>query len=135
MVSLQRSPKTNFFTCFFFTDRLIGKLNHMLYYQKYLVKDNDQFDPEFFSFVIDDMKTIREQTDHVLPTFKTEIILSFLKNHSLEPEWSNSNPELTKLITSGSLSTGNIKSLFDSCHNKPLFRQQMEAFLRQGLSE
>ncbi|HEV8282800.1 MAG TPA: hypothetical protein VGQ09_00745 [Chitinophagaceae bacterium] len=107
----------------------------MLYYQKYLVKDNDQFDPEFFSFVIDDMKTIREQTDHVLPTFKTEIILSFLKNHSLEPEWSNSNPELTKLITSGSLSTGNIKSLFDSCHNKPLFRQQMEAFLRQGLSE
>ena len=103
-------------------------------YRKFLVKDNDQFNPEFFSFVIDDAKMIREQTDHVLPTFKTEIILSFLKNHSLESEWLNVNPELAKLISSGSLSTGKLKSLFDSCQDKPVFRQQMEAFLRQELS-
>jgi hypothetical protein len=107
----------------------------MLHYQKYLVKDNDQFDPEFFTFVIDDMKLIREQTDHVLPTFKTEIILSFLKNHALEKEWLKANPELTQLINSGSLPTGNIESLFDSCRNKPIFRQQMEAFFKKEFSE
>jgi len=107
----------------------------MLQYKKYLIKDNDQFDPDFFSFVIEDMKLIREQTDHVLPTFKTEIILSFLKNHSLESEWLNANPELTKLITSRSLPTANIESLFDSCRNKPIFRQQMEAFFTKGFSE
>ena len=107
----------------------------MFQYAKYLIKDNDQFDPDFFSFVIDDMKMIREQTDHVLPSFKTEIILSFLKNHSLESEWQKANPELSKLITSGALSTRNIESLFDSCRNKPFFRQQMEAFLKQGFSE
>ena len=107
----------------------------MLQYQKYLIKDNDQFDPDFFSFVIDDMKLIKEQTDHVLPTFKTEIILSFLKNHSLENEWLKTNPELSKLIGSGSLPTGNIESLFDSCRNKPIFRQQMEAFFKREFSE
>ena len=107
----------------------------MLQYQKYLIKENDQFDPEFFSFVIDDMKLIKEQTDHVLPTFKTEIILSFLKNHSLENEWLKANPELTKLIGSGSLPTGNIESLFDSCRNKPIFRQQMETFFKREFSE
>lgn len=112
----------------------IDKLNSMLRYQKYLVKDNDQFNPEVFSFVIDDAKMIKDQTDHVLPAFKAEIILSFLKNHSPEAEWLRVNPELAKLITSGSLSTGNLKSLFDSCQDKPVFRQQMEAFLRQEFS-
>ena len=112
----------------------VDKLNTMLRYQKYLVKDNDQFDPDFFSFFMDDTKMIREQTDHVLPTFRTEIILSFLKNHSLQPEWVNANPELTKLITSGSLATGNISLLFDSCRDKPVFREQMESFLRQEFS-
>ncbi|MFI5185439.1 MAG: hypothetical protein ACHQF0_01805 [Chitinophagales bacterium] len=107
----------------------------MLQYQKYLIKDSDQFDPEFFPFVIEDMKLIREQTDHVLPTFKTEIILSFLKNHSLDKEWLMTNPELTKLINSGSLPTANIESLFDSCLNRPVFRQQMEAFLSKEFAE
>jgi len=107
----------------------------MLVYQKYLIKENDQFDPEFFSFVMDDVKLIKEQTDHVLPTFKTEIILSFLKNHSLENEWLKANPELTRLINSGSLPTGNIESLFDSCRNKPIFRQQMETFFKREFSE
>lgn len=107
----------------------------MLQYQKYLIKDNDQFDPEFFSFVMEDMKLIREQTDHVLPAFKTEIILSFLKNHSLDKEWLNANPELAKLINSGTLPTSNIESLFDSCLNRPVFRQQMEAFFAKGFAE
>ncbi len=107
----------------------------MFQYEKYLIKDNDPFDPEFFPFVVDDMKMILEQTEHVLPNFKADIIVSFLKNHSLDAEWQKVNPELSKLITSGVLSTRNIESLFDSCRKKPFFREQMEAFLKQGFSE
>ena len=107
----------------------------MTQYQKYLIKENDRFDPDFFSFFVDDMNLIREQTEHVLPTFKSEIIVSFLKNHKLESEWSKANPELSKLVNSGTLSTANIESLFDSSRNNPTFIQQMETFLKQGLSQ
>jgi hypothetical protein len=133
IVLLAKITKDSLYT--FCKSEFVIKLIPMLKYRKYLVKDNDQFDPESFSFIIEDMKLIREQTDHVLPTFKTEIILSFLKNHSLEKEWSDTNPELTRLITSGSLPTGNIESLFDSCLTKPVFRQQMEAFFTKGFGE
>ncbi len=107
----------------------------MFQYEKYLIKENDPFDPDFFSFVVDDMKTIREQTEHVLPSSKADIIVSFLKNHTLDVQWQKINPELSELINSGVLSTGNIESLFDSCRKKPFFRQQMEAFLKEGFSE
>jgi hypothetical protein len=107
----------------------------MFQYQKYLIKENDRFDPDFFSFVVDDMNMIKEQTEHVLPTFKSEIIVSFLKNHKLESEWSKANPELSKLITSGNLSTANIESLFDSSRHNPAFIQQMETFLKQGFAQ
>jgi len=107
----------------------------MFHYPKYLVKENDQFDPENFSFVMDDMQMIREQTGHVPGTSKADILISFLKDHSLQNEWLVSNPLLTGMLTAGSLSTRNIESLFDSCRDKPFFRKQMEEYLRQGFSE
>lgn len=107
----------------------------MIQYQKYLVKENDQFDPAVFSFVENDVITIREQTHHVIPSFKAEILLSYLKTHKLDEEWVKVNPELAKLIKSGSLATQNIESLFDSCQNKKSFRDQMEAYLKKAFSE
>jgi hypothetical protein len=107
----------------------------MFKYEKYLVKENDQFDPQHFLFVIDDMKIIKDETKHVSPILKSEIIVSFLKNQSLETEWLTANPELVKLVTSGSLSSKNIAALFESCRSKPVFRKQMEDFLKLGFAE
>ena len=107
----------------------------MFEYPKYLVKEGDKFEPEVFSSVIDEMTTLKEQTRNVSPAFKADILVSFLKDHSLDDNWIKANPELTKLIRTGSLSTANIEALFESCRNKPLFRKQMEDFLKRSFSE
>ena len=107
----------------------------MFQYNKYLVKETDQFDPSEFSFVDEEMTIIREKTEHLPPFFKIEMIVSFLKGQSLANEWTKKNPELTELITSGALSARNIESLFESCRNRPFFRQQLEQYLKKVFSD
>jgi hypothetical protein len=81
------------------------------------------------------MEAIREQTSHLSPLFRAEMLLSFLKDNSLESKWVTANPELTALIRSGSLSAGNIATLFASCQSSPSFAKQMEEYLKKGFSE
>ena len=107
----------------------------MLEYPKYLVKEGDRFEAETFSSILDEMMTLKEQTRNVSPAFKADILVSFLKDQSLDNNWIKANPELTKLVSAGSLSTANIKTLFECCRNKPFFRNQMEEFLKQSFSE
>lgn len=103
----------------------------MKHYNKYLVRSTDQFDPVNFSSITDEIQLINEGTVSIPPFFKAEILISFLKDHSLEDDWTKANPELTDLVTSGSLLKGNIKSLFESCHSNPVFRQDFETYLKK----
>jgi len=103
----------------------------MKQYNKYLVRATDQFDPENFLSVVDEIQLINEGTVSLPPFFKVEILISFLKDHSLENDWTKANPELTDLVTSGSLLKGNIKSLFESCRSNPAFRQDLETYLQK----
>jgi len=101
----------------------------MKQYNKYLVRSTDQFDPANFSSIDDEIQLINEGTVSLPPFFKVEILVSFLKDHSLENNWTEANPELTDLVTSGSLLKGNIKSLFESCRSNPAFLQDLETYL------
>jgi hypothetical protein len=103
----------------------------MKHYNKYLVRSTDQFDPVNFSSVTDEIQLINEETVSLPPLFKVEILISFLKDHSFENNWTKANPELTDLITSGSLFKGNIESLFESCRSNPAFRQDLETYLKK----
>ena len=103
----------------------------MKQYNKYLVRSTDQFDPVNFSSVTDEIQLINEGTVSLPPFFKVEILISFLKDHFPENNWTKANPELTDLVTSGSLLKGNIESLFESCHSNPAFRQDLETYLKK----
>ena len=103
-------------------------------YKKYLIGKADNFDPDYFTFVADDLAVMINQTAHVAPDFKSEIIVSFLKNHCLQNEWVAANPELVQLVTSKSVHSGNIESLFESCQNNPVFGQQLETYLKNKLA-
>ena len=107
----------------------------MFQYKKYLIKNTDQFDPEYYSFVADELEVMIDQTEHVASSFKAEIIVYFLKDLSLKDEWIAANPELARLVTSKTLSAGNIRALFESCHNNPVFGQQLEAYLKRKIIE
>jgi hypothetical protein len=106
----------------------------MLLYKKYLIKESDQFNPDYYTFVGDDLAMLIEQIAHVASDFKAEIIIAFLKNNSLQNEWIKANPELARLITTKSVCAEKIESLFQSCQNNPVFRQQLEKYLRERLT-
>jgi hypothetical protein len=103
----------------------------MKQYSKYLVRSTDQFDPVNFSSVTDEIQIINEETVSLPPLFKVEILISFLKDHSVENNLTKANPVLTDLVTSGSLLKGNIESLFDSCRSNPAFREDLETYLKK----
>jgi hypothetical protein len=106
----------------------------MFQYKQYVVKDTDQFDPQQFSLVTDELAVINEHTKHIVSLFKTGIIVSFVKDHSLKNEWIKANPALTEMVTSGALPMRHTEALFESCRYNPLFRKQLEEFLIRGLS-
>lgn len=107
----------------------------MFPYKKYLIKNTDQFDPVFYSFVDDDVALIIDQVKDIASDFKAEIIVCFLKDHSLQNEWEAANPKLAQLVKSKSLSCGNIESLFESCYNNPAFELQLETYIKKKIAE
>jgi hypothetical protein len=100
-------------------------------YNKFLVRSTDQFDPVNFSSVTDEIQLISEEIVNLPPFFKVEILLSFLKDHSIDENLTKANPELTGLVTSGSLFKGSIESLFESCRSNPAFREDLETYLKK----
>ena len=103
-------------------------------YNKSFIGLTDQFDPSNYPAVNDEICLINERTGAVPINFKVEIIISFLKDHSLQNKWIDANPELTDLVTSQILFTGSIESLFDCCRSNPNFRQDLENYLRGKLT-
>ena len=83
----------------------------MRHYNKYLVKIDDRFDPESFPSVSEEVISIRQRIEHLPSFYKADIIVSFLKDHSLQDNWIKGNPELVELITSGSLFSASISVL------------------------
>ncbi len=99
-----------------------------------LIGPTERFIPGNYTAVVEEISLINEKTDSIPIHFKQEIIISFMKDHSLRNKWIDANPELIKLVTSQSLFTGAIESLFDSCRNNPVFRQDLEAYLKNKLT-
>ena len=107
----------------------------MTQFNKYLIKSTDQFDPEYYPSINDEVGKINARVEELPAFFKADIIVSFLKDHSLQNDWIKVNPELTEMVTSGSLFTGSIESLFESSRNNPVFRRDLEIYLTTRFSE
>jgi hypothetical protein len=107
----------------------------MKHYNKYPVSLTDQFNPINYPLVNVEISKIKKETDSFPNGFKVEIIISFLKSHSLQNDWIKANPLLTEIITSGAIFTGDIESLFDSCLGNKIFRGDLEGYLKKNLQE
>ena len=104
------------------------------HYDKYVVGLAERFDAGNHKAVVEEISIINKRIDTIPVHFQREIIISFLKDHSLQNIWINANPELTELVTSQTLFTGSIESLFDSCRDNPVFRQGLEDYLKEKLT-
>lgn len=101
-----------------------------MYHQKrFTIKTGEIFEPERFASVKEEIVLINERTEALPATFKANIIITFLKDHSLLNEWIKANPQLTKSVTGGELFTGAIEALFEASKGNILFQKQLETFL------
>lgn len=103
----------------------------MKQYEQYLIGSLDIFEPGNYPAVNAEIINVNQKTADSPRFYKEEIIISFLKNHSLRNDWIDANPQLTKLVTSGQLFTGNIESLFEACRGNKVFSADLENHLTE----
>ena len=104
-------------------------------YNRYLVNESDRFDPANYISMGIEIARINAQTAAMPAGIKVEMLLSFLKNHSIPVALATANPQLVKLIESGSLFTGDIEALFESAQPHTNFSSQLEKHLRNSFAE
>lgn len=89
----------------------------------------DIFNPDKTPEMVKELTALNEGIAHTPVYFKAEIIISYLKNHSLKNDWINANPKLAELMISNSFVTVHIESLFEFCRSNHLFLHGFESYI------
>lgn len=95
--------------------------------------NNNIFDYNNYPKAMSELSALRRGILDTPVYFKVEIIISFLKNHSLEVIWVEANPSLARMITSGFFKTSNLELIFDSGRNNTSFLKDYEEYIGQQL--
>jgi len=99
----------------------------------YIIKDNEKFSPENHPGVVHELSDLIQEISHTSIYYKVEIIVSFLKDHSLKTAWIEANPALTQMVTSGLFKTSHLESLFESCRRNKAFCNEFEEYIGRQL--
>lgn len=98
-----------------------------------IIKDTEKFNPANYTKAIDELSILNQGILHIAIYFKAEIIISYLKDHSLKIAWVEANPTLARIITSGFFKTSHLESLFESCRNNKAFLKDFEDHISKKL--
>jgi len=90
----------------------------------------DIFRADTFPEMMNELNTLKQKTAHTPVYFKPDIIISYLKNRSINNEWIKANPELTKFITSDPCATKHIESIFQSYRSNLPYMHSYETYIR-----
>ncbi len=101
--------------------------------QKQMVVFTNNFEPMAFPLVAEELRLLNEQTADICSTLKSSILISFLKNHSINCEWITANPSFALLISTGRLKAEATESLFESSKMNKVFQHDLEGYIRQIL--
>ena len=93
-----------------------------MYPQNNNIGEIEVFSPENYPEVIAELKEMLKIINNIPLYFKREIIISYLRDHSIKTDWRDANPEMAALMVSGSLKTSNLEALFASCRWNKKFR-------------
>ena len=98
-----------------------------------IIKDYETFDPANYPKACHELSVLSQGISQISNYYKVEIIISYLKDHSLKPDWVEANPALSRMITSGFFKTSNLESLFESCRNNKVFLYDLEEYISRQL--
>jgi hypothetical protein len=107
----------------------------MLKYKHYNIKDSDNFNEFDFPNVVSELELLKEGLSHLPDIHKDDILISYLKDHSVKVDWTNDNPKIMETISNGSLITSHLQWLFESCQTHERFTADFEYFIKKSLKE
>jgi len=99
-------------------------------YQRFLIKETDRFDPSNFPQLDACLEKIVVQLNREPAGPKAEMLLSFVKNHSINSQQVVDHPAVATLISTKSLPLGVMEDLFESSRSNPSFQKDMESHVR-----
>lgn len=94
----------------------------------------EQFSPENFPEAVAELPGIVKSMKSTSDYFRRDIILSYLKDHSIRTEWIAANPQVASIMTSGEFHGANLEKLFESCRWNKSFRKDLETYVRSHLT-
>ena len=103
-------------------------------YRQYNIKNTDKFQPDDYPKVLTELEEINSEIAGLPAIHKGDIIISYLKDHSLNKTWLSANPAVTELLNSGRFVTANLKSLFECCQVNDQFSEAFEEYIRKNIS-
>jgi len=98
-------------------------------YNKYVVKEIDDFNESLFPEIVVDIAIIRKEMHKRSHHLDPSILISFVKYHSIKTQWANANPEIAKMISSKTLPVVNMESLFLCAKNNLVFQKHLEEYI------
>jgi hypothetical protein len=94
---------------------------------KYDIKATDTFAPGLYPEVIAELSVIRSRMAEMKSAVKSEMVISFYKDHCLQNTWIAENKAITKLLISNK--APDLESLFTNARGKTQFLSGLEAFI------
>jgi len=96
----------------------------MFAYQMFSIADTDHFIPTKFPQLEASIQKVIEQLAGE-PPVKMEMVLSFVKNHSMNSDQVRDNPGLAALISNRSLPLQLMEALFEAARKNSVFKTEL----------
>jgi hypothetical protein len=103
-------------------------------FAQYTINDTDNFDEHRYPQVVGEIDGLQGRLCDIKGANKVSIIISLLKDHCIKTEWLEGNKQLTRVLTSGSVPTSHVESLFSSCRHNAKFMSGLEVYIATRLA-
>lgn len=102
-------------------------------YQKFLIRETDHFDAATFPQLEASLEKIVTALNREPAGPKADMLLSFVKDHSIESHHVTDHSSLASAISTKAIPLGVMEDLFESSKNNPQFKKELEAYIRSYL--
>jgi hypothetical protein len=106
-------------------------MNTLHYYR---IEEGEQFNSINCPMVVGQLLSLKEGMALLPHVNKDDIVISFLKDHSIKNDWIASNPEVSATMITSSFAVSHIEAYFESCKGNTSFSNSFESFIKNYFS-
>jgi hypothetical protein len=106
----------------------------MISHSLYDIKNDETFDQLKYGEISQELDRISRAIFFLPGNHKSDIVISFLKDHTIRKDYLETNKRVIEKIISTSLPTCCTEALFNSCQNNPNFLRDFENFIKTNFN-